>query len=121
MAVGSQRTVRFTSLLSGRSRGGHSRDDRGRCASLAVDAGGAREFVQSGRLSKAVQTCSRASAASTSLSLTRIKDHLDVSIDALIEPSEGIWRVPERQALRHDLTRLGTTGDDQIPQPGVVA
>src|SRR5881227_2438275 len=51
----------------------------------------------------------------------RIKDDFNVAIDALIEFLKRIGRLRERQAMRNDLTRFGTTGDNQIAQLGVVA
>src|SRR5229473_1434010 len=51
----------------------------------------------------------------------RIKDDFNVAIDALIEFLKGSGRLRERQAMRNDLTRPGTTGDNQIAQLGVVA
>src|SRR5258708_16187590 len=46
---------------------------------------------------------------------------LKIAIDALIEFLKGRGRLRERQAMRNDLTRPGTTGDNQIAQLGVVA
>src|SRR5260370_741688 len=51
----------------------------------------------------------------------RIKDDFNVAIATLIEFLKGLGRLRERQAMRHDLTRPGTTGDNQIAQLGVVA
>src|SRR6266849_9222240 len=51
----------------------------------------------------------------------RIKDDFKIAIDALIEFLKGRGRLRERQAMRNDLTRPGTTGDNQIAQLGVVA
>ena len=51
----------------------------------------------------------------------RIKDDFNVAIETLIEFLKGSGRLRERQAMRNDLTRPGTTGDNQIAQLGVVA
>src|SRR5439155_2274065 len=51
----------------------------------------------------------------------RIKDDYNVAIETLIEFLKGLGRLRERQAMRNDLTRPGTTGDNQIAQLGVVA
>ena len=51
----------------------------------------------------------------------RIKDDFNVAIETLIEFLKGLGRLRERQAMRNDLTRFGTTGDNQIAQLGVVA
>src|SRR2546421_5222909 len=51
----------------------------------------------------------------------RIKDDFNVAIETLIEFLKGLGRLRERQAMRNDLTRPGTTGDNQIAQLGVVA
>src|SRR6266566_8477503 len=55
------------------------------------------------------------------LSSLRVKDDFNVAIDTLIEFLKGLGRLRERQAMRNDLTRPGTTGDNQIAQLGVVA
>ena len=47
----------------------------------------------------------------------RIKDDFNIAIDTLIEFLKGLGRLRERQAMRNDLTRPGTTGDNQIPSP----
>ena len=51
----------------------------------------------------------------------RIKDDFNVAIETLIEFLKGLGRLRERQAMRNDLTRPGSTGDNQIAQLGVVA
>src|SRR6266699_4139934 len=51
----------------------------------------------------------------------RVKDDFNIAIDTLIEFFKGRGRLRERQAMRNDLTRPGTTGDNQIAQLGVVA
>src|SRR5713226_7838582 len=51
----------------------------------------------------------------------RVKDDFNIAIDALIEFLKGSGRLRERQAMRNDLTRPGTSGDNQIAQLGVVA
>src|SRR6266851_712758 len=51
----------------------------------------------------------------------RIKDDFNVAIKTLIEFLKGIGRLRERQAMRNDLTRPGTTGDNHIAQLGVIA
>src|SRR6266566_4718743 len=51
----------------------------------------------------------------------RIKDDFNVAIEALVEFLKGSGRLRERQAMRNDLTRPGTTGDNQIAQLRVVA
>src|SRR5437868_9838239 len=51
----------------------------------------------------------------------RIKDDFNVAIETLIEFLKRIGGLRERQAMRNDLTRLDTTGDNQIAQLGVVA
>ena len=51
----------------------------------------------------------------------RVKDDFNIAIDALIKFLKGIGRLRERQAMRHDLTRPGATGDNQIAQLRVVA
>src|SRR5213594_2031939 len=51
----------------------------------------------------------------------RIKDDFNIAIDTLIEFLKGSGRLRERQAMRNDLTRSDTTGDDHIAQLGVVA
>ena len=51
----------------------------------------------------------------------RIKDDFNIAIDPLIEFLKRIGRLRERQAMRNDLTRPGTTGDNHIAQLGVVA
>src|SRR5216684_5751749 len=51
----------------------------------------------------------------------RVKDDFNIAIDALIEFLKGSGRLRERQAMRNDLTRPGTTGDNHIAQLGVVA
>src|SRR6266576_998123 len=51
----------------------------------------------------------------------RIKDDFNVAIDTLIEFLKGLGCLRERQAMRNDLTRPGSTGDNQIAQLGVVA
>src|SRR6266853_5710595 len=51
----------------------------------------------------------------------RIKDDFNIAIDTLIEFLKGSGRLRERQAMRNDLTRPGTTGDNDIAQLGVIA
>src|SRR2546427_8303280 len=51
----------------------------------------------------------------------RVKDDFNIAIDTLIEFLKGSGRLRERQPMRNDLTRPGTTGDNQIAQLGVVA
>src|SRR3989442_8223792 len=51
----------------------------------------------------------------------RIKDDFNIAIDPLIEFLKGSGRLRERQAMRNDLTRPGTTGNNYIAQLGVVA
>src|SRR6266852_4517843 len=51
----------------------------------------------------------------------RVKDDFNIAIDALIEFLKGSGRLRERQPMRNDLTRFGTTGDNQIAQLGIVA
>src|SRR2546430_10889247 len=51
----------------------------------------------------------------------RIKDDFNVAIDTLIEFLKRLGCLREGQAMRNDLTRLDTTGDNQIAQLGVVA
>src|SRR5438270_11554648 len=51
----------------------------------------------------------------------RVKNDFNVAIETLIEFLKGLGRLRERQAMRNDLTRPGTTGDNQIAQLGVVA
>src|SRR5438105_13169027 len=50
-----------------------------------------------------------------------VKNDFNVAIDPLIEFLKGSGRLRERQAMRNDLTRLGTTSDNHIAQLGVVA
>jgi hypothetical protein len=50
-----------------------------------------------------------------------VKNNLYISIDALIKFFEGIWSLRKWQSMRNDLTRFGTTDDNQIAQLGVVA
>src|SRR5229473_6973146 len=51
----------------------------------------------------------------------RIKDDFNVAIETLIEFLKGLGRLRERQAMRNDLTRPGSTGDNHIAQLGVIA
>src|SRR5438270_8215705 len=51
----------------------------------------------------------------------RVKNDFNVAINTLIEFLKRLGRLRERQAMRNDLTRFGTTGDNQIAQLGVVA
>src|SRR5256714_5079502 len=51
----------------------------------------------------------------------RIKDDFNVAIETLIEFLKRLGRLRDRQAMRNDLTRLDTPGDNQIAQLGVVA
>src|SRR6266849_6210187 len=51
----------------------------------------------------------------------RVKDDFNIAIDPLIEFLKGSGRLRERQSMRNDLTRPGTTGDNHIAQLGVVA
>src|SRR6266480_1517112 len=51
----------------------------------------------------------------------RVKNDFNIAIDALIEFLKGSGRLRERQAMRNDLTRPGTTGDNHIAQLRVVA
>src|SRR5947207_5264871 len=51
----------------------------------------------------------------------RVKNDFNVAINTLIELLKSIGRLRERQAMRNDLTRPGTTGDNHIAQLGVVA
>src|SRR5437870_9249329 len=55
------------------------------------------------------------------LSSLWVKNDFNIAIDALIEFLKGSGRLRERQSMRNDLTRPGTTGDNQIAQLGVVA
>src|SRR5713101_9079896 len=51
----------------------------------------------------------------------RVKNDFNVAIKTLIEFLKGSGRLRERQSMRNDLTRPGTTGDNHIAQLGVVA
>src|SRR5438270_13860774 len=51
----------------------------------------------------------------------RVKNDFNVAINTLIEFLKSIGRLRERQAMRNDLTRPGTTGDNHIAQLGVIA
>src|SRR2546421_11341102 len=55
------------------------------------------------------------------LSSLRVKDDFNVAIETLIEFLKGLGRLRERQAMRNDLTRTGSTRDNQIAQLGGVA
>ena len=50
-----------------------------------------------------------------------VKNDFNIAIDALIEFLKSSGRLRERQAMRNDLTRPGTTGDNHIAQLGVIA
>lgn len=50
-----------------------------------------------------------------------VKDDFNIAIDTLIEFLKRIGRLRERQAMRNDVTRFGTTSDNQIAQLCVVA
>src|SRR5947209_10302066 len=51
----------------------------------------------------------------------RVKNDFYIAIDPLLEFLKRVGRLRKRQAMRNDLTRFGTTGDNQIAQLGVVA
>src|SRR6266853_5627709 len=51
----------------------------------------------------------------------RVKNDFNVAIKTLIEFLKSSRRLRERQPMRNDLTRPGTTGDNHIAQLGVVA
>src|SRR5947209_4257504 len=57
----------------------------------------------------------------TGVSSLWVKNDFNIAIDALIEFLKSSGRLREGQAMRNDLTRPGTTGDNHIAQLGVVA
>src|SRR6266566_1866052 len=57
----------------------------------------------------------------TGVSSLWVKNDFNIASDPLIEFLKGSGRLRERQAMRNDLTRPGTTGDNHIAQLGVVA
>src|SRR4051812_48329768 len=58
---------------------------------------------------------------SLALSSLWVKNDFNIAIDALIEFLKSSGRLREGQAMRNDLTRPGTTGDNHIAQLGVIA
>src|SRR5205807_3407531 len=78
-------------------------------------------FCMLGFLSNANSKCHVQEEMKRFRSSLRVKDDFNIAIDTLIEFLKGLVRLRERQAMRNDLTRLDTTGDNQIAQLGVVA
>src|SRR6266566_9645182 len=78
-------------------------------------------FCMLGFLSHSRSECHVQEEMKHFLSSLRVKDDFNIAIETLIKFLKGLGRLRERQAMRNDLTRTGSTGDNQIAQLGVVA